>query len=202
MGFFLKLIYRVDNPNARLDFSTIQLTDSDNYWLSKGFSSGSLKFVQAKNVPETKTVVTELKQDSNNSFFKERVVTIASGEKEYKVERNFYSGVDYYYKGVKITKGMDKKDEISKVEEVENVGKVIGLKVTFTVKATSPQAAVAILDTNTYSKSGDTVDLGTLPTINKVTSGKTEVTYLSQDALAKLSGTPIKVIEDKYLMNT
>lgn len=202
MGFFLKLIYRVDNPNARLDFSTIQLTDNDNYWLSKGFSSGSLKFVQTKNVPETKTVVTELKQDSNNSFFKERVVTIASGEKEYKVERTFYSGVDYYYKGVKITKGMDKKDEISKVEEVENVGKVIGIKVTFTVKATSPQAAVAILDTNTYSKSGDTVDLGTLPTINKVTSGKTEVTYLSQDALSKLSGTPIKVIEDKYLMNT
>lgn len=202
MEFFLKLIYRVDNPNARLDFSTIQLTDNDNYWLSKGFSSGSLKFVQTNSVPETKTVVTELKQDSNNSFFKERVVTIASGEKEYKVERTFYSGVDYYYKGVKITKGMDKKDEISKVEEVETAGKVIGIKVTFTVKATSPQAAVAILDANTYSKSGDTVDLGTLPTINKVVAGKKEVTYLSQDALAKLSGTPIKIIEDKYLMNT
>lgn len=34
---FFVLLYRVANPNARLDFSKIQLTDSENSWKAKGF---------------------------------------------------------------------------------------------------------------------------------------------------------------------
>lgn len=33
------LLYRVANKNARLNFSEIQLTDSDNFWIGQGFSS-------------------------------------------------------------------------------------------------------------------------------------------------------------------
>lgn len=34
---FFTLLYRVANPNARLDFSKIQLTDSESSWKAKGF---------------------------------------------------------------------------------------------------------------------------------------------------------------------
>ena len=39
---FLTFIYRLANKSARKDFSTVQLTDSDNYWLSKGLQSASV----------------------------------------------------------------------------------------------------------------------------------------------------------------
>lgn len=42
--FAYKLIYRLANKNARVNFSEIQLTDSDNFWLDKGFSELQLKF--------------------------------------------------------------------------------------------------------------------------------------------------------------
>lgn len=38
-----KLMYRVANKDARLDFSQIQLTDSDNFWIGKGFGQVELK---------------------------------------------------------------------------------------------------------------------------------------------------------------
>lgn len=35
---FIPLLYRVANPNARLDFSKIQLTDSDQQWKARGYA--------------------------------------------------------------------------------------------------------------------------------------------------------------------
>lgn len=35
----LTLLYRVANPAARKDFSKIQLTDSDNFWMTKGYGA-------------------------------------------------------------------------------------------------------------------------------------------------------------------
>lgn len=40
--FGYKLQYRLANKNARLDFSKIQLTDSDNFWIQNGFSQVSV----------------------------------------------------------------------------------------------------------------------------------------------------------------
>lgn len=202
MDFFLKLIYRVDNPNARFDFSTIQLTDSDNYWLSKGYSQGSLKLIESEEFPYTETTVVSSEEVADNSFIKSRPVTIAAGEKEYTIKRTFYNSIEYYYKGEKITSKLKTGDEITKVESEKKNGKDYSVTVTFVIKATSEQAAIAILDTYTYTKNSSGVDLGTIPTINKVSQGKTTSTYVSQDALMNLEGSPISVVEDKYLINT
>ena len=201
MEFFLKLIYRVDNTNARMDFSKIQLTDSDNYWLSQGFNQGSLKLIESDSYPNVETSIVSSEEVADNGFIKSRPIRITAGEKEYKVERIFYDSIEYYYKGEKVTSKMKTGGDIAKVETVKSGSNTVGTKITFTVKATSEQAAIAILDAYTYTKNSSGVDLGTIPTVNKVTVGKESITYVSQDALVNLKNSPIKVIEDKYLMN-
>ncbi|GHU52988.1 hypothetical protein AGMMS49975_09980 [Clostridia bacterium] len=47
--FAFELLYRVANPAARKNFSEIQLTDSDNFWIGKGFGSYD-KTVRVPNV--------------------------------------------------------------------------------------------------------------------------------------------------------
>ena len=47
--FGYTLLYRVANPAARMNFSEIQLTDSDNFWIGRGFS-GFRKTVRVPNI--------------------------------------------------------------------------------------------------------------------------------------------------------
>lgn len=51
-----KLLYRVANPDARFDFSKIQLTDGETFWQSKGFYSNSVDVYSVNNLPICKTV--------------------------------------------------------------------------------------------------------------------------------------------------
>lgn len=44
---FIPILYRVANKNARLDFSMIQLTDSEQSWKSKGFSPQTVYMVDS-----------------------------------------------------------------------------------------------------------------------------------------------------------
>lgn len=43
---FIPILYRVANDNARLDFSVVQLTDSDQAWKANGFSQQTVQFVE------------------------------------------------------------------------------------------------------------------------------------------------------------
>lgn len=43
---FFTLLYRLANPNARLDFSKIQLTDSESNWKAKGFQPLTVNLVE------------------------------------------------------------------------------------------------------------------------------------------------------------
>ena len=44
---FIPILYRVANPNARLDFSMVQLTDSEQSWKARGFSPQTVQLVEA-----------------------------------------------------------------------------------------------------------------------------------------------------------
>lgn len=204
MNFFLKMIYRVHNTNARMKFNEVQLTDNENYWLEKGFSSGNVSLVNSSEYPWTSTTVSEVTSEVSEGLFKSRPVTIAAGAKSYKIERTFYNSTVYTYKGIEISKSMGTDNEdISKVEEIKKSdGSIGGVKVTFDIQASSEEAAIAILDTYTKTTVNGGADLGTVPTMNKVTQGKKTSSYISQDALYTLKDVPIKVIEDKYLINT
>ena len=47
---FLPILYRVANKAARLDFSAIQLTDSEQSWRARGFYPQDVKFVEGGSV--------------------------------------------------------------------------------------------------------------------------------------------------------
>lgn len=212
MDLFLKLIYRVHNPNARLDFSKVQLTDSDNYWLSNGFTKGTLSLKKSDDYPDTEVsvekvsdvVANSLNEDNpNGRFLKSRPTVIAASFNTYVVTRTFYSNIEYYYKGYVINEKTKFPTEAGvkeiKAEKDSSGNKVITAK--FEVNAISPEAAISIVDANTTTSKGNVYDLGTIPTFNKVDSKGNTVYYVSKDVLSSI-GLPIKFIEDKYLMNS
>lgn len=51
-----KICYRVANKDARLDFSTITLTDSETAWQAKGYGEDHISIIRASSVPYVKTV--------------------------------------------------------------------------------------------------------------------------------------------------
>lgn len=209
MDMFLKLIYRVHNPNARLDFSKVQLTDSDNFWLSNGFSESNLTLKKADVYPDTKVTVEKVSVEeislieSGTGLFKTRPTVIASNFSDYVVTRTFYSNIKYYYKGYLISKDTKFPNDygVGEIKESKDSkgNKVITAK--FTVNAVSPEAAIAIVDANTMTDDNNVNNLGNIPTYNKVGENGNLVHYVSKDALMS-ADIPIKVIEDKYLMNS
>lgn len=62
------IIYRVANKDARCDFSTIQLTDSETYWASQDFSSDTFNIFQPSTdiIHETTNVVEEGESRKDN----------------------------------------------------------------------------------------------------------------------------------------
>lgn len=216
--FFRKLIYRVHKKDARVDFSTIQLTDSDNYWLSKGFSESSVSFYVGQ-APSFDTQVSEINNSTASADTKsnpsiknlfglinsrEKVIADKAKGKEYSVTRIFnITSNTYYYKGAELNGSTKVEGDITEINE-DKVNKL--LKVKFKVKANSEVAAVAILDANMMVKNKDkVVSVGTIPAMAHVTVGEGDsqkTTYfVSQTSLRNLTGLPIFVSEDKYLIN-
>ena len=202
--FFRTLMYRVHNKNARFDFSAIQLTDGDNYWLSRGFYENEINFFNGVGA-SFDTEVVEHKEEVNNrrtlsnlfGLIKRRDVTIAEGELEYDVTRKFNNRLTYYYKGEKIKASNKPKDEITAIStEGENI-----LVVKFKVKARNAAAAVAMIDANMSTSDLNTTRIGSIPAVSSVVNGKVTETFVSQTALRKMSGLPILVLNDKYLIN-
>lgn len=212
---FRTLIYRVHNKDARFDFSSIQLTDSDNYWLSKGFSETTISFYEGV-APEYDTEVEEIVNTSSNdnspslsNLFgligsREKVIADNVKTKEYKVTRVFKTSSNkYYYDDIELNANTDIEDPITEVvnDKANNL-----LKVTFKVKANSSVAAVAMVDAHIKVKNKEGVTtVGTVPAVaySSTGSGETEVSdvFIPQSALTNLNGFPIFVSEDKYLIN-
>ena len=214
---FKTLIYRVHNKDARFDFSSIQLTDSDNYWLSKGMGETTINFYEG-TAPEYDTEVEEIKSNQTSSSeevpslsnlfgliqTREKIIADNSKSKEYKVTRVFKTSENtYYYNDVELNASTKVEDPITEVVNDHPNGL---LKVTFKIKANSSVAAVAIVDANlkVKNKSG-VVSIGSIPAVaySSTGSGETEVSdvFIPQSALTSLNGFPIFVSEDKYLIN-
>lgn len=212
--FFRTLIYRVHNKDARFDFSSIQLTDSDNYWLSKGLSETEISFYEG-TAPEYDTEVEEVTNSETSSieetpsmanFFglisgREKVIADSFKNKEYKVTRTFKTdGNTYYYDDIELKSSTEIKDPITEVvyDKPSNL-----LKVTFKVKANSSVAAVAIVDAHMKVKNKNgLISVGTIPAVAYSSFGDSSGDYfIPQSAIRNLTGFPIFVSEDKYLIN-
>lgn len=51
-----KILYRVANKDARLDFSTVTLTDNETSWQAKGYGEDHISIIRASAVPYVETV--------------------------------------------------------------------------------------------------------------------------------------------------
>lgn len=205
--FFITIMYRVANPNARLDFTKIQLTDSDNYWLSKGFYKNDVKFYNG----EAPLYEDEITEESNLSLEPKSYLfgfinigkspLADSSDKLFTIDRVFKDKRSYTYKGIALNKDTKKTDEITSVEVLPSGA----LHIKFAIKAKTDIKALAILDSNIVVKDGTKYYIGTVPAVSTVTTGtlkKTTTSYISKSSLLQTSEIHINVIEDKYLVNT
>lgn len=220
---FYTIMYRFANKSARVDFSNIQLTDSENYWLKKGMYKKTLELYSGLDV-STDTSVEEVdtiarnERDDSDSLFKNRKITIqanSSNKKTFQVTRLFYGDVDYMYKGksIKDLKGMEGSSGFTDVKSVEKVSKgdngaqEDGYSVVFEISATTSSAAVALIDNNVSITGSTDCLISKVDTVANVSSnGKTVATYLPKSALDSFGVTrqdkTIVAIADKYLVNT
>lgn len=194
-----KVLYRVHNKDARLDFSKVQLTDSDNFWLTKGFRESKLK-VYFGETPKTETYVSEVKSQASSGFIKPRPVVIADGPKTYKVTRIYYktTTIDYIYKGKKLP-NWDLDDTVVKIDNTTNNAYTV---VEYNVVATSEKAALGIIDVNATMTYRDKPTQAALPAYSKIGESGEEQYYVSQSAFGVLDYDPIQIVSDKYLVNT
>lgn len=208
---FHTLLYRVANKDARLDFSKVQLTDNDNYWLVKGFYQKTLD-LYASGVFEPITTVTPYEEVAqvDNGFIKSREIVLKDNtEQQWLVERKYKLAYDFTYKGKSVSQIEPKSKGFEEVISKDIAGEYVTLK--FKISATDSAIAVAVVDSRTRSLSNnakvtslDTVaKVGKLDEDDKVTK---EEIYLSKSSLPKLgsggSANEISALNDKYLINT
>ena len=115
---FLPILYRVANPNARLDFSKIQLTDSETSWKAKGYAPQSTYIVPG-NVPSTVQFVinpllnVEQQDEAEQNAGSDEAVTAAGGNGENNSQLR-QASVSYSSKG-------DVKNASASVEDLLNL---------------------------------------------------------------------------------
>lgn len=211
VDYFHTLLYRVANKDARLDFSKIQLTDNDNYWLLKGFYQKTLDLYDSGIfTPETTvTLYKEVAQVDTGIIRNREIVLKANSEQQWQVERKYKLAYEYTYKGKPVNEIEPKSKGFEEVISKDIAGDYVTLK--FKIGATDSAIAVAIIDSRTRSASSnskvtsiDTVaKVGKLDGDDKVTK---EEIYISKSSLPKLgsgnSQNEISALNDKYLINT
>ena len=74
------ILYRVANKNARIDFNTIQLTDSETYWASKDFSANDISVFETDDpiIHETGDVELVTNKSTKSASASSRDILLAS----------------------------------------------------------------------------------------------------------------------------
>lgn len=209
---FINILYRVANESARLDFSKIQLTDSDNYWLSKGFQEATIDLrsgigpdieINATVIPSTATNRSTKKVTRNKSIGTNRRNAPNEGRSKWKVVLTVPNSSSYSYKRTPVTSlTKDKFPEILEIEKASDK-----LTITFQIESTSRFAAMSVIkNCFTLSDASGTV-IGTTKSVCKVEDNSgIPMYYLPKSAIQeiinKAKDTEIIPMEDKYLINT
>lgn len=216
---FVKLIYRLYNVNARTDFSKIQLTDSDNFWLERGFNVGDMNIYTTSVLPvsETRSVSSATIQvglekkketilDKLLAIFKldikERgVIYAAPGDtkKKYRIAKSFDRPELFTFRN-KSVDNLAVGDFDSTVVKVsapsENDGKLV---IDFELEAPSINSAIVMLDSNIQVKPNGIILAGTVGIATRIVGDRVMV-LLSGSALEKTLS-EIQILNDKVLKN-
>ena len=203
---FIKILYRIANKASRVDFSKVQLTDNENYWLEKGFYESEVKIVNnTAPLIEDKFIN---QPEATNSFAEVgsySIMTLSPDKNEdeslytYTVERTIKNGIDNcYYKGIKITDFETLKKEFEEVKEASGDSNKVSLK--FEIKAPSPNSALAIIDNGFTVKYGNDTVTGRIKGVAKVSKDDSKEVFIPKTSLEDLNS-EIEVLDDLYLIN-
>lgn len=216
-----ELVYRVANADARLDFSQIQLTDSENFWYAKGFCEESISVYSVDEPPVMRTVSAEVVTTQGKSLFSP-VYAASTTLKTYRIIKQFDKVNEYFYRGATLADlqaalkaaSVGALDGEIVFEELKSItDKTVNVngsdvdvyEVVFEYKATSKESAINYIDSNFTSKitSKEIYSISAVTKISVVdaNNGDTSTTRMvSQDVLRECFK-DIAIIEDKVLYN-
>ena len=219
------LLYRVANKDARTNFDTIKLTDSETFWAAEGFSESKVGVLKPEDeiIHETTKVakksakVSKVDVDTEDNkevsllarLFGVSPVNAATPVVPFTVEKCFDVKSVYKIGNTSIANLKDSKDEQKKygiTEFKEDTLEYAGKKhkvyqVTFEVDAKNKATAIAAVDNRITVTSELNKYKKSVYGVSRVTKGDVNVTLVSQESL-KQAFTNIAVLEDKILMNT
>lgn len=216
IGFFenvkwdelLPIIYRVINPDARFNFSMIQLTDGEAFWQEKGFSNSSFTLTVPNNGTEYVLSTDSVTENATEVSVLGKLfgVSAAGKSKKYTVVKDFDTINTYKYNGVNVSELfslMDKglltsSPEIASIKK-ETVNDIEVYRMTLNIVATSSTRAVQIVDDRIAATIKD-ASVYKVSGVLKIKDSK-EVRMISKSVLESCFGDKIDVIEDKVLSN-
>lgn len=222
VAFAYDLFYRVNNIAGRHNFTAIQLTDNDNFWLNKGYGESTLNIYKLKSkdfsdvldteirelteLAEINPVLYELEQYYNPLGLEPVTKTSAvskTDSKAYEIIRYFPQNTSFTYRGVKISdlagKSAGDPEDFVKCTLNETTKKY---EVTFKVKASNETSALLLLDSNTSYSGSDIKEESQVKAVTKMKTGDKDkdITLVSASSLANISS-DLQILEDKVLMN-
>lgn len=206
-SFLQQVIYRVCNKSARKDFSKVQLTDSDDYFLSQGLHESNVSFyemstdasvISCEEVTGTNSVSEISNQLVKNIKPRYQDIDLA----KFKVKLRFKNSLSYAYSGVPL--GEIKVGSPTDVVSFDTSGDYSVVE--FEVGAPSSATAIRIVTSRVTLSSEEDAKVGNLNSISSVSSdGKTYEYFVSKAEIQKLasssSNPEIVVMGDKYLIN-
>lgn len=207
-----QILYRVACKDARYDFSQVTLTDSDSYWMKKGYAesaTGVFKLESSDFVMDSGTARETGTEEGLEADTEKRASlgfgmdTVLAEDKEYKVTFRLSQDVDWKYDGTSVKSlagsGGSKTATVKSTAMNYNGTKVKVYEITITVQAQTPNKAISKAKKLITCKAGEK---NSVETITSVKHGDSEeYTMISQSAL-KQSFSNISVLEDKVLLNT
>ena len=221
-AFAYDLFYRVHNTAGRYNFSQIQLTDNDNFWLQKGYGESIVNVVELKTksfndvldtrirelteLSEIDPVLYALQQREESSMFKKMAKAKAvnkTDSKVFEIIRYFPKGTSFTYRGTKISdlegKSAGDPENFEKCTFNSTTNKY---EVTFKVSAVDETTALLLLDSNTQYSGSDIKNKSKVKAVTKVSKegSSNSMTLISASSLSTISS-DLQVLEDKVLLN-
>lgn len=202
-----QLVYRVAEKDARYDFSKVQLTDSENHWIAKGYAESDVSVVDSSTGFVSESRAEELEDDevaSVDAWWD----TVYAEKKEFEVTYELTKDLEWFYDGTAVKtmeSGENFPSTVLNVEsgKLKHDGKVADVwKLRLSIAAESAKKAIKKADKHLTSSS---VSGNSMPTVVKLTEkGKSEdpeeYTLIPQSAMRQ-NFSKISVLEDKVLVN-
>lgn len=213
-----KILYRVKNKDARLDFSQIQLTDSESFWQARGFASDNIQIYEERYIPfkkvfhegETALEFLNDKDDSIDilpdyddlfaSMFGIFNVHAAVKDKNITVEYLLEDGYSYEYDGKKLefgttpTEVADLKDTVTK----KKYNDIDLLFVKFSINSTNKESAIAMIESKLKILDLDKLSNKQAVSVTKVSDGSS-TSLISENSISSLS--ELFLVDDVTIMN-